>query len=254
MNSPPLFKLNNSSYQLSLLPPSITNGPIDGYYVQQEIEHSNISTKKYFSKTVFSTQNLEINVNCSDYSTSGWKTFLVSYAAVNIEKKENSTNREWIGQYSDPSRVELCYNEENAVSTLVISIAVIVGVCITFLVFYFIYNAAKYFKNVKKAFQKLEIKVFSNDPAATAFYVKKKFKVNETQLFNLTQKLENKNVKMTTSFQVLPALNIISKTKIKVTERTDKKDKNEKEFKNKELPAFSISNGYTCLPNNQTKF
>ncbi len=254
MNSPPLLKLSNSSYQLSLLPPSITNGPIDGYYVQQEIEHSNISTKKYFSKTVFSTQNLEINVNCSDYSTLGWKTFLVSYAAVNIEKKEDSTSREWIGQYSDPSRVGLCYNEENSVSTLVISIAVIVGVCITFLVFYFIYNAAKYFKNVKEKMKKLKINVFSNDPAATAFYVKQKFKVNETQLFNPMGKLESKNVKMMTSFQVLPALNIVSKTKIKITETADKKDKNEKEFKNKEQPAFSISKGYTCLSNNQTKF
>ena len=263
MNSPPLFKLNNSSYQLSLLPPSITNGPIDGYYVQQKVEYSESSTEMYFSKNASEAQNLEIHVNCSDYSTLGWKTFLVSYAAVNIErivsteKNGNFTSKKWIGPYSDPSRIELCYSEENAVShqqaqktmftTLVISITVIVGTCITFLVFYFIYNAAKYIKNVKEKMQKLEIKVLSNEQAATAFYVEQQFKVNNSQLFNQTQKLENDNVKLVTSFSVLPALNIISK--IKITEATDKKYINEEKFKNKQLPAFSISTGYTCLPN-----
>ena len=263
MNSPSLLKLSNSSYQLSLLPPTDSNGPIDGYYVQQKVEYSESSTEMYFSKNASEAQNLEIHVNCSDYSTLGWKTFLVSYAAVNIErivsteKNGNFTSKKWIGPYSDPSRIELCYSEENAVShqqaqktmftTLVISITVIVGTCITFLVFYFIYNAAKYIKNVKEKMQKLEIKVLSNEQAATAFYVEQQFKVNNSQLFNQTQKLENDNVKLVTSFSVLPALNIISK--IKITEATDKKYINEEKFKNKQLPAFSISTGYTCLPN-----
>ncbi len=255
MNSPLLKQVNETQYQVLFKNPEVSNGPINAYFVKEK--DANGVQKIYTIPNDLKNNNTldgrVFTVNCSTKTEKIRQPFEVSIAAANFEISFHK-NKTWTGEYSRPSTINLCYSEANEnrqknkqlmLKILWISITVIMAAVTLFLVLYFLYNGTQYFRNVKEKIKKLEIKVLSNERAE---YVEQ-LKVDNPQLYNRLQKLELKHVRHV-SKHFASNLSTVVETEIEVKEEIE----NEKETTNKQAPvAISISTGYTCLPNTQTK-